>query len=137
MLHCKKCGAPAYALMEGRLCTACTGLVIPPTVELEEKPRKPKSKHKLERNILTYLIYVVEHPELETIQKKDMYSLMGIPHTATNYLIKVLKERGFIITIGKPGAQKLKPVRLFRDCILARLLNIKECVDAYVLEDEE
>jgi len=137
MLHCKKCGDSTYALMEGGVCASCACLVIPPTVELEKKPRKPKSKHKLEQNILTYLIYVVEHPELETIQKKDMHNLMGISYTATNYLIKVLKERGFIITIGKPGAQKLKPVRLFRDCILARLLNIKECVDAYMLEDEE
>ena len=87
--------------------------------------------------MLTYLLYVAGHPDLETLQKKDLTTLMDIPSTATNYLIIVLKKRGFIVTVGKPGAQSYKPIRLFRDCIIARVKNLQIDVKQYTQDRRE
>ena len=127
-MRCTRCGESALAL-HNTLCTTC--YTLDPTTgqekleALAKKPRKPKSNNKLEANVLTYLTYVIEHPDLDKFNKKDFEKLMDIPVTSVNYLIKVLKKRQYIVTIGKRGAQAYVPNRDFLVCIVINLVRIR------------
>ena len=123
---CVRCGTPAYALLSGNICTSCSETKKP---EEDKKQRKPKSKHRVEQNILTYLLFIIENPEIKHINKRDFETLMNIPLTSVNYLITVLKKRGYIRTEGIVGRQKYAPIRTLRDCILTRIGNIRKLVN--------
>jgi hypothetical protein len=134
---CPRCGSSVLALVKG-ICTSCTAIQLEKEKKKQEKlkakpKRKPKnskkkSKHNLEQHILIFLQYIANHPELITLQKIEITTLMGIPRTATNYLIVVLKQRGFVVTVGEVGKQKYKPIRLFRECIAARVENLRRVI---------
>jgi hypothetical protein len=82
------------------------------------KQRKPKSAHALDKNILTFVRYVIANPDVDKLNKVDFETEMGIPVTSVNYLIKKLKAKGLLSTVGIKGKQYYQPSPLREQALL-------------------
>lgn len=111
-------------LHKDTLCGTC--FAVNPLTAYEQKladsrlKRKPKSKHNVEANVQKYIDYMIANPDIDTFNKKH-FTEMGIQVTSVNYLMKVLKKRGYIKTVGQVGKQKY-----IAD--VSSIVNIRECI---------
>ncbi len=114
-MRCPRCGTEVYCLIEG-VCETCKGIqnateVAKAAYKAKNAPkRKQKGQHKLDANISLYLFYIAHNTDVLELNKKD-FIVMGIPRTSVNYLIKILKKKNYITTVGKVGKQYYKPNR--------------------------
>lgn len=102
--------------------------------EQNEKAKKAKQKallvpqvrrKKIEWNIIAYLFYCTEHLEVESMNKRH-FERIGVPMSSVNYLVKLLKQRGFLSTVGKVGKQRYVPTHKVIKNVLVQKYRIAE-----------